>query len=299
MKKFYALILLVLIGYGVYFIARLQDSRTDGFRLERIAPIFPDDPRWEIAVSDEAIYAANRALNQPYYYLGHGFQCYAFASQDGKYVLKFIREQRLQPPLLFHLLPNFWFFKSIKEEKEAFGRKRADYLFRSLKVAFEDVPSETGLLFVHLNKTKGVHPVVTIYDKANGRHEVALDEHEFVLQKRALAIKPTLEGLVEEGKIQEAKGRIDQIFSLLYTCAKKGIADNDNQLIRKNNLGFLPQCAIYIDTGKITRKESMKTKARFAQDLQRLKPLHEWLQNLSPELADHFLETQETTLTNF
>lgn len=299
MKKLYVLLALLAIGYGAYFVARAQDRKTDGFYVERIAPIFPDEPCWDISVTDEQVQAANDALQQPYTYLAHGFQCYAFLSKDGKYVLKFIRQQRLQPPLIFQWLPNIFFFKGIKEEKVQMGKRRANYLFRSLKVAFEDVPDETGLLLVHLNKTKGLYPVVTIYDKAGSKFEVALDDHEFLLQKKALPIKETISQLMQEGKVVEAKARIDQIFALLKTCAHKGIADMDNQLIRKGNLGFLQDKAIYIDTGKITRKESIKTLERFSKDLERLKPLHEWLEQNYPELAAHFEAEQKNVLANF
>lgn len=288
MKKRYYILAAILIGYGTYLFARFQDKKTEGFYVERIASIFPDNPKWDVAVSSEQSKAVEPALKQSYTYLAHGFQCYAFASQDGKYILKFIRQQRLQPMPLFQWLPDIWPFKDIKAEKEQFGLRRANYLFTSLKVAFEDVPEETGLLLVHLNSTKGLYPAVTLYDKAGQKHTVMLDSHQFVLQKRALPIKQTLASLMQEGKVDEAKARIDQIFTLLATCAKKGIADMDMQLIRKNNLGFLPDRAIYVDTGKITRKESMKTPERFKKDLERLIPLREWLQENYPELAEHF-----------
>ncbi len=299
MKKLYVLLILIAMGYGAYLFARWKDSKTDGFYVERIASIFPDDPKWDIEPTRQQQAAANLVLKQPFTYLGHGFQCYAFVSQDDKYVLKFIRQQRLQPPFLYQWMPNVLFFTSIKEQKTLMGQKRANYLFRSLKVAFEDVPEETGLLLVHLNKTKGLYPVVTIYDKAGQKFEVALDDHEFVLQKKALPIKETISDLMQQHKVDEAKERIDQIFTLLATCAKKGIADMDTQLIRKNNLGFLSHSAIYIDTGKITRKEQMKTLERFTKDLERLKPLHEWLQERYPELALHFEVAQKNTLVAF
>ncbi len=276
MKKWILVLILGALSFALY---RADDRARDGFSPSRIAAIFPDDPKWDIRVAQEQIKEANKALDQPYHYLGHGFQCYAFVSQDDKYVLKFIRQQRLKPPFLL----------SWSKERVESGKKRANYLFRSLKVAFEDVPEETGLLFVHLNKTKNVHPAVEIIDKAGTHYQVALDDHEFVLQKKADPIKETIDKLMNEGRVEEAKGRIDQIFLLLKTCAKKGIADMDMQLIRKNNLGFLPHSCIYIDIGKITRKESMKTRGRFMQDLKRLDPLYDWLDANYPELAAHFL----------
>ncbi|MCE5293110.1 MAG: hypothetical protein LLF94_00665 [Chlamydiales bacterium] len=299
MKKWIIFAVVLCIAYGAYYYAREQDRKVDGFYPNRITSIFPDDPKWDIDVSQAEVAAASLILKQPYHYLAHGFQCYAFVSADDKYVLKFIRQQRLKPPVVIEWLPNILFFKSIKEQRVQMGQKRANYLFRSLKVSFEDVPEETGMLLVHLNKTKDLYPTVELIDKAGNRYSVKLDDYEFVLQKKALPIKPTISKLMAEGDVSGAKERVDQIFDLLVTCAKKGIADMDNQLIRKNNLGFLPDRAIYIDTGKITRKESMKTRVRFAKDLERLQPLYVWLQEHYPELAEHFLAKRERVLANF
>ena len=290
---------ILLLGIALIAYSRYDDRARDGFTLQRIAPTFADDPKWDIWAPQAAIDEANLRLKQPYFYLAHGFQCYAFLSQDGQYVLKFIRGQRLRPPLIFEWLPNFWIFKEMKEEKVKFGQRRANYLFRSLKVAFEDVPEETGMLLVHLNKTKGLYPTLELVDKAGNRYQVALDDHEFVLQERAEPLKATLSKLMQENQLELAKERLEQVFTLLKTCAKKGIADNDSQLIRKNNLGFLQSRAIYIDTGKITRKESMKTKARFQEDLKRLDPLREWLKINHPQLVDYFDEVKQRTIDSF
>lgn len=104
---------------------------------------------------------------------------------------------------------------------------------------------------------------------------------------------------MESGQCHEAKIRINQIFALLRDCAKKGVCDTDGALIRKNNLGFLEDRAIYIDTGKLTLKESIKTKERFTKDLERLDPLYEWLQANYPPLAEHFLLEKQRVLNTF
>jgi hypothetical protein len=288
MKKFYITAIISLMVFGVIGIIRAKDRKTDGFSLDRITTRFADNPNWDITPTSDQITRTNEALNQPYYYLAHGFQCFAFISKDEKYVLKFIRHQRLRPPFIIDWLPNLPYIKELKEQKIAQGKKRANYLFRSLKVSFDAVPYETGLLMVHINKTKEIYPTISLFDKAGTEYKVSLDSHEFVLQEKALHIKPELCRLMSAGKTDEAKERITQIFTLLVTCAKKGIADNDQQLIRKNNLGFLPDRAIYIDTGKLARKEWIKTADGFERDLKRLDPLYDWLKQNYPELATHF-----------
>jgi hypothetical protein len=152
---------------------------------------------------------------------------------------------------------------------------------------------------VHINKSRGLHPTVTIFDKLGEKYEVTLDDKEFVLQLKAKHMKPVLCKLMKKGEVQQAKERIDQIFALLTDCAKKGVLDTDGALIKKNNMGFLADRAIYIDTGKLTRKPSIKEKERFIQDLKRLRPLHKWLMQHYPVLANHFEKAQKNAIDNF
>lgn len=282
-------LVVVLVLSCVLYIQKQQDRKNDGFAIDKIQTSIPNSPEWnlpQIRQEDKAI------LNQPYYYLGRGLQFYAFASVDGNYVLKFMRHQRLEPNSFFKWLPGLPGLKTVKENHFALCKKRVGYIFRSLKIAMEDVPQETGLLYVHLNKGLNEFGVVTIYDKMNNPYQVDLDKTEFVLQKKALLIKPTIQMLMQRGDVEGACLRINQIFALLGDCAKKGVCDTDGALIRKNNLGFLPDRAIYVDTGKLARKESIKTKERFVQDLTRLQPLYEWLFERYPELATHFQQEQ-------
>lgn len=294
MKRFFdhkavrCVLIIALFGYGTYLGVRAWERRTDGFTVEKMHSDLAYNPAWDVKVSKDDIEKANHILNQPFRYLGRGFQCYAFVSEDDKYVLKFMRHQRLRPPVLFDWLPNVSVVQRWKEEKTQERISRMEHLFKGFIVGFEAVPEETGLLYVHLNKTTGLHATVTIYDKSGAEHKIALDGTEFVIQRKALLIKPTISGLMKSGKVAEAKERINQIFALLAECAKKGIQDMDGALIRKDNLGFLADRAIYIDSGKLSRKESIKKKPRFVQDLQRLRPLRKWLLENYPELAKHF-----------
>ncbi|MBS0656435.1 MAG: hypothetical protein JSR46_11715 [Verrucomicrobia bacterium] len=277
-----------MLGYVTFLGVRAWERRTDGFTVEKMHSDLPYDPAWDIKVSQEELANVNKILNQPYRYLGHGFQCYAFLSEDGTYVLKFMRHQRLRPPVMFDWLPNIAYFQELKKQKTQERFSRMQHLFRGFKVGFEYVPEQTGLVFLHLNKTQNQHPTIAIYDKSGAKHEIDLDKTEFVLQRKALLIKPVIIGLMNSGKVDEAKERINQIFALLVECSKRGIQDMDGALIRKDNLGFLGSRAIYIDSGKLSCKESIRQKARFVQDLHRLRPLHKWLSESYPELAKHF-----------
>ena len=264
------------------------DSRGEGFRLYKIQSSPSYDPRWETSFSSLELDEAKEALNQPYRYLAHGFQCYAFVSQDDKYVLKFFRHQRLRLPRLIMTIPSFPIFDEWRKRRLLTLSRRKDYLLRSFKTAWDLAKDENILIMVHLNATKGVFPNVEIRDLLDNRYSIDLDNYQFMLQRKADHIKTTLTSLMEEGKVDEAKKRVDAIFELFTHCAKKGIQDHDGALIRKNNLGFFEDRAIYIDGGKLAPRKAPCSKKAFVKDLKRLMPLQKWLEERYPELAQHF-----------
>ena len=97
-----------------------------------------------------------------------------------------------------------------------------------------------------------------------------------------------------EGKKQEAEARINQLFELVLSMARKGFLDGDTALMRNNNIGYVADRAVYIDTGHITRRQSVNLKERmqFEFDI-RLAPLHDWLKMRFPELAEYYVKRQQ------
>ncbi len=298
-KRLVLLLCLCVVGYGAYQGFLLYKGRNDGFSIERIYTKLPNSPEWEFAVSSEKQKEVVAILAQPFHYLGHGFQFYAFESADGKYVLKFFRHQRLHPPVLYDWFPDVAIVRDLKAKKSLKRQERVDSLFSSIKIAYEAIPQETGLVFVHLNKTKNQFQPVMLIDLMGQEYRTSLDDTEFLLQEKATFIKQTIKGLMSAGQLDEAKKRINQIFELMKEVSAKGVLDLDGALISKNNIGFIKDRAIYIDTGKFVLRESIKTKERFQQDLKRLKPLHKWLVSRYPPLAAHFDKQQKKALASF
>lgn len=275
------------------------DGRGDGFELSKIQSNLPVESRWDFDYTPEQYQQALKVLQQPYKYLAHGFQCYAFESQDGLYVLKFFRHQRLRLSNFTLNLPAIPVFEEWRTAKILSMNRRREYLLRSCKTAQKFVPYESGLIYTHLNTTNNLFPTVEITDKLGNHYQIELDNYQFILQFKAEHIKPVLSKLAREGKLQEAKVRIDQIFALLADCANKGIQDADSALIYKNNLGFLSDRAIYIDGGKLIPKESMKQKDRFIKDLNRLKPLLKWMKENEPTLVPLYQQSEKEAIDRF
>jgi len=268
------------------------ESRGEGFRLYKIQSNPSYDARWDVSYSEEELQHAQKVLAQPFHYLAHGFQCYAFESEDGNYVLKFFRHQRLRLPQFVMALPECPFFSEWRKSRQlALGRRR-DYLFRSCRTSWQLAKKETAMLMVHLNLTKNLFPMVTIVDALGNSYDLDLDSYQFMLQRKAQLIKPTIRTLMREGDEEKAKQYLATIFDLFLTCVRKGIVDKDGALIRKDNLGFLDDHAMYIDGGKLAPRKAACTKEAFIKDLRRLRPLYKWLREEFPLLAEYFSQIQ-------
>jgi hypothetical protein len=274
-------------------------ERNDGFNIKNVYTKLPNKEAWELPTTPEKIQEVNQVLAQTYHYLGQGFQFYAFESKDSQYVLKFLRHQRLHPPVLYDYFPDIPFVRTLKQKKSKKREDRLELLFESLKIAYEELPEETGLIYVQLNKPKNRFIDVFLVDTLEDEYSISLNDTEFVLQRKAEFLKPCFKALMKAGKVQEAKIRINQIFDLLKATAKKGILDTDGALIKKDNIGFLEDRAIYIDVGRFVHKEAIKNKERFVQDLRRLRPLYKWLMLHYPPLAAHFDRQKKLVCESF
>lgn len=216
-------------------------------------------------------------LNQPFSYLNKGVQTFVFASQDGKYVIKFLRHDHLRPALWAHFLPQQW-----RESKAAKKRAKLNKDFISYKIAYEELREETGLVFVHLNKTDYLKQKLSLIDKIGVGHCLDLDQFEFLVQKRAELLYPTLENLIDQGKIEDVKVALSNLVHLLAKKFDKGIFDKDPDL--NTNFGFVGNEVVQIDIGRF-RKEDQKLKREMI--LRITDHLHQWLMTRSSELDDH------------
>lgn len=287
---------ILIATFCYYVIAKLRTieskvtvtAGSKGFVASNLISQFPYDPKWDVPVSPEVMTFVRVITQQPYRWLSKGLQAYAFESQDGLYVLKFIQQQRLQNSSFkthpFHYLFN----KDFRNEMAEKQRHRQE-IFSSTKFVFEEIPNEAGFIYVHLNRTEGLFNSMKLVDVRGETHKVRPDETSFIIQRKATYLQPTITAHVAKNDIAGAHARIDQIFALLLTLAKKDIADGDYALIRNNNIGFLKDKAIYIDTGHIYKKKISNLRGHMEYEYcTRLQPLHDWLTVTHPELGEYF-----------
>lgn len=271
------------LGVGAIFgTYRFCHKQTAGFTCEKIRSDLSYDSRWEVATPPEELGSIRAALKQPFTYLGKGAQSYVFASEDGHYVLKFFRVAHISTPLWMRHLP-------FNKEKVAVREAKRAKDFESYKLAYEHLKEETGLLYIHLNKTTSLLPRTTLVDKIGIAHTIELDEMEFLLQKRARPFYPFLEEKMGNNDKEAVKVGLKSLLQVLHTRRACGLADKDPDL--ETNFGFLQEKPIQFDIGRFQRGGLEKRGENLRNEVIRITDdLKHWLEARDPSLASYLWE---------
>ncbi len=277
------IILFILLAIGVQ---RFCHRQTDGFALYKVQSSLSYNPDWDISISDQDLARVRLVLNQPFYYLGKGAQCYVFVSQDDQYVLKLFRLYHLRPPFWITSLRFPFSLENYRLKKIAAKEHELAKDFESYKIAYKDLKEETGLLFEHLNKTTSLGISIDLYDKIGVHHRLDLDSTEFLLQKKASLFYPSLEAWIQEGNLQQAQEVLSDLVAYLAARAQKGIFDKDPDI--NTNFGICQGKLIQIDVGRFRKDPSRKNPSTYREDIIRITDhLHQWLEEKEPSLDRH------------
>lgn len=277
--KFVKILIFILLAIALQ---RFCHNQTDGFAMRKIMSDLSYNPQW-VVEEPSNVQEIKEALSQPYRYLSKGAQSYVFASDDGKYVLKFFRHD--------HMRKEPWHYLLTKENRSERQRAAEDKLFKdfaSYKLAYNELKNETGLVYVHLNKTDHLSIDIPLYDKIGVQHHIALDRMEFILQKRAQLIFPALQEWIQANDIKAAKGALTELVNLLKERFTKEIYDKDPDL--NTNFGFLGQHPVQIDVGRFKKDPFYSNRQVYQREIARITDnLKQWLDLNSPELSEHLL----------
>lgn len=303
--KVIKIILAALLFIGLQ---QLIELKTRGFCLQKIqARDLPYQARWETPpLSDKEQGKIDAMLGQPYFFLGAGSECFAFLSLDGNTVIKFFKLDYARPVyihrgLLFEnhsalagtlstLRLDFPLIKRILGMREF----RLLRTFSSIKLAYEELKKETGLIYLHLNPTDHFKRKLVLFDACNIAHQIDLDSAKFVIQQRAIPLEQHLSSLKKNKLHGLAKTSIDSLLQLIKTRCQKGFADRD---VRNRNFGFIGMQAIEIDSGSFIKNERMRETHSIKQEIFfATLELKEWLQKHYPEMADYLDEKIHTEL---
>jgi hypothetical protein len=252
-----------------YFAAEFCNAQTDGFSIARIHSDLSYHPEWDTApISMEKQEALKIALNQKFHYLACGGQCFAFASEDGQYVIKFFKHH-IRKPYSFYLnmpLPDFLGQGRRRRLKSILHKLNRD--FTSYKIAYEELQEETGVIYIHLNKGTKLNYSVQIVDKIGIQHQISLDDVEFVLQRKADLVYSRISDIMAGGDLAAAREAFHSILEVILSRCQKGIYDEDPRIHR--NFGFLGKKSIFIDVGRFVRDPQRKLPEVYKNDLQHI-----------------------------
>ena len=273
-----------------YLLKKFCYSKTDGFALYKICSSLTYCPEWEVpppTLEDSQEIAA--ILEQPYYYFAKGAQSYVFVSEDGKTVIKFFRIYHLQPPFWLKAVAFPLPLQSYQVKKMIDKKLELEKDFQSYKIAFEELKNETGLLYLHLNKTNHLKKSLTIYDKIGIAHQLDLDQVEFLIQKKASLVFPSITNLVKTEGIDAAKEAISALVQLLVYRCEKGIFDKDPDL--NTNFGFLDKTPLQIDVGRFDWEQRYRPLEDYRDEVIRITDnFSQWLTQNYPSLSEHLLK---------
>jgi hypothetical protein len=265
-KKIPKVVFFVLMCAALWGGGRLYYQFTGGFLESNIHHEIPYDSRWDLPhLALEEHQEIESALNQKYSYLGKGCQSYVFLSEDGSHVVKFLKYQRFRPQEWLNwvsFLPYVDAYRLGKIEKK---KNKLDNVFTSWKIAYEDLSAETGARYVHLNKSHQFSEPLVLIDKIGLRHEIDLNQTEFLLQRRAEMLCPTLDRLMAQGQTQEARQLLSDLLDLLISEYHRGFADNDHALMQ--NTGVLDKKPVHIDVGQFVYNEKVRSPEVWHQEI--------------------------------
>jgi hypothetical protein len=170
--------------------------------------------------------------------------------------------------------------------KIAKKRRKLDYAFSSWQLAYEELQPETGVVYVHLNKSGLWDKNLVLYDKMGFKHEIALGAIEFMIQKKATMLCAELLSFKRSANLLAAQSCIDSLLALLLSEYQRGYADNDHALMQ--NTGIFEAKPIHIDVGQFVKNPIAADPKVYQQELfNKMWKFRLWLRHNYPQLADY------------
>ena len=288
---------LFLMGLGLFFFLR-----NPGFNIQKISSKLTYNEAWGIPPlnQDEAKCLVDHVFSQPFHYLGSGDQCYVFQSEDQQFVLKFFKMHHLLPQEWLNRFP-FSLFDNYRFNHVEKRKQLIQEVFSSIKNSYDLLQEETGLLFIHLNKTRDLKKKATLYDREGKKYLVDLDSKEFFLQKSAFKVYDHLIALMEKREFERVHNCIRSLFEVVIARCKLGLVDLDIGV--RNNYGFIDDTAIIIDCGSLVQDELIKQPHYYQREIFRIaEAMDHWAQThyleLIPIVQDELHRVIQSILNN-
>jgi hypothetical protein len=293
-KAFWVFVIAVLFFVGI----RIYYRATDDFRIANITYDQLNNLAWNIApLTSNEKKNLDKILNQKFYYIDKGAQSYAFKSQDGLYVLKFFKFKHLRPHWFLQMLPSVGAIKKYQDNQLKRKEKNLKGVFAGYKLAYELDREDSGLYFIHLNKTTDLQKSVILVNKIGFEQTIDLDPIVFIVQKRVEQFKIVMDHLLNKGDVETAKKRIAQVLELYFSEYKKGLYDKDHGVM--HNIGFIGEKPIHFDVGKMSQFDNNNPEF-YKNDLKMvIYRMKGWIKNNHPDKYSElsiFIEKESSEL---
>lgn len=226
------ILIFVCLGLGIYLIL----PREAGFHPRHLYREIPEENSPDFS----------HPLTQNYYLIGKGAQFYAFESEDHSTVLKLFKARHYRPQLsrtLKHL-----FSSSARASSKRRWKQKFDATSNCYETAFKELKNETGLLALHLKKTKIPNLTVQLIDR-HKKYPLDLNEFPFVVQKKAILVPEYLNRFLINHEPEKARAALQKVRMFFEKRVQKGFSDKRQCL--RINYGFVDEQMIQIDPGKI------------------------------------------------
>lgn len=282
-------LVLILIFFG--FLNKQEELR--GFSKEKIftcasAARFFEKPAAPSQMSEEI----QSLLMHNFYYLGSGSQAYAFLSEDGKYVIKFFKAKHLEPKYWLYYLRHFPIARLFYDKKVLKREERCRRLIAGCHQAYEILPAETGVIYVHAEPQGSLPERIYLYDRSGCKHSLSPRDYVFVVQKSAQPLYFHLKECVEQGKIAQARQTLNALGNLVVERCKKGFIDRDLGVMA--NYGCTMDGVIQFDFGRITSDCIAQDPSFFESERERvIACLRKWIADNAADLSCIFTAVEQ------
>jgi len=266
-------------------------SRTQGFSLKKITSRTPT----KIESVGPELETIQSIFSQPLYYVGSGNHTYAFATFDQSHIVKFFKQNHFNSYCWLDYLPlPDKLNPKRRQRRQKKANSRCD-TFQSLEIAFNHLKEQTGLVYMHLNRSDNIQRKVKLIYSDDRQPVCNIDDMEFIIQKRATVGFEYVDNLLKAGDKNQAVGSLIAYLKLIRTRCEKGLGDQDLQFYK--NFGFIDGRPVEIDIGDFFILPNMQDPQQWVQEVKNASyELIAYIERTCPDLLDTFQSRLEELL---
>lgn len=226
---------------------------------------------------------ATSVINQSYRYLYEGSNAIVFISADNQYIFKILKQNASSIPTL--ILPP-------GQHRDGLNHKEIDTTslqptgrrYNSCLLAIDSLQKETGLMFLHLDRSQNLDIQLLVFDKKGQQRILSLDDYAFVFQKKGDPIYQTITKWMRNKQIDKAKALVGHIIQSAFSLCQEVLID-ESSIIKKHMACIGEQC-LFMDVEHFQRQNEVIDSTAYLQQVDDIIDSFEiWLEQKHPELA--------------